>query len=274
VWGAAVQGNGDPEARHEAAAGHPLALRRTFFQWDQRTGNMIAVARDDHAHDRLPWVSVKTPPWRAMGDGLHDGEIDEMLRALDALEGPVWLTMHHEPEGGGGVNAPDDSAGPSAHLAMNRRVRQRMDALGVDNVALGPILMAWTWDAGSGRNPDEWWAPGVYDFLGVDHYTEQEASLLNGVWSEVRTWARDRGVDVAVGEWGLRGTDAAAGQRVREWYEHAANSHRDGMGARVVGLSAFDSSLNSPTGSWELRGEQLTVFRQLLGDRRTADVID
>ncbi|MCY1078888.1 hypothetical protein [Archangium lansingense] len=29
----------------------------------------------------------------------RDGEIDELLRALDALPGPVWLTLHHEPEG-------------------------------------------------------------------------------------------------------------------------------------------------------------------------------
>ncbi len=156
---------------------------------------------------------------------------------------------------------------------MNARVRQRMAQKGLTSVALAPILMSWTWDPKSGRDPDEWWQPGVYDFLGVDHYRDAEESLLTATFASVRTWAAAKGVDVAVGEWGVRGAGAAAGARVVEWYEHAAGSNLDGKGARVVGLSAFDSGLNSPTGSWELKGEQLTAFWQLLADPRTADVI-
>lgn len=38
----------------------------------------------------------------------------------------------------------------------------------------------------------------------------------------------------------------------------------------MVGLCAFDSHLNSPSGSWELQGAQLTVFHELLADPRTA----
>ena len=185
----------------------------------------------------------------------------------------MWLTIHHEPEGGGGVNAPDDPAGPSGHVAMNERVRQRMTALKVDNVALAPILMSWTWNPASGRDPEEWWKPGIYDFLGVDHYRDAEDTLLTATWATVRSWAKGKGVDVAVGEWGMRGTDVAAGQREEAWYDAAAGSDKDGQGARVVGLSAFDSSLNSPTGSWELKGEQLTTFWKLLNDPRTADVV-
>ena len=100
----------------------------------------------------------------------------------------------------------------------------------------------------------------------------KRASLITEIWRDVRAWAAAKGVDVAVGEWGMRGTDAAAGQRVHEWYDHAAGSHADGKGARVVGLSAFDSGLNSPSGSWELVGEQLVAFHALLKDPRTADL--
>jgi len=272
VWGASIEANGDPVERHERVAGRPLTLHRTFWPWTQRTGRLVTTARDDLAHHRLPWVSVKTPSWAAMAAGQHDGEIDQMLRALDALPGPVWLTIHHEPEGGAGVNSPDDPAGPAGHIAMNRRVRQRMTVLGVDNVALAPILMAHTWTQASGRNPDEWWAPGIYDFLGVDIYNQREASLITDNWLRVRQWAAERGVEVAVGEWGMRGSDPAAGQRVRDWYNHAAGSNADGRGARVIGLSAFDSNLNSPHGGWVLQGAQLSVFRELLRDPRTADV--
>ncbi|NUP07037.1 MAG: hypothetical protein HOW73_13365 [Polyangiaceae bacterium] len=270
-WGAGVGGNASPVSRHETPAGHPLTVHRTFFQWNQRTSSMITMANDDSAHGRLPWVSVKPPSWAEMANGTHDAAIDQMLTALDAVDGPVWLTIHHEPEGGGGVNAPDDPAGPAGHVAMNQRVRQRMSALGVDNVALAPILMSYTWNSVSGRNPEEWWAPGIYDFLGVDHYKDAEASPIDSVWSSVRLFAADKGVELAVGEWGMRGTNAAAGDRMEAFYDHAANSHLDGQGARVVGLSYFDSGLNSPSGSWELQGEQLTTFWALLGDPRTAD---
>jgi hypothetical protein len=271
MWGASIQGNGDPVSRHESAAGHVLTLRRTYWQWDQRTGSMIRTARSDVDAGRLPWVSVKTPSWTAMARGDHDAAIDDMLRALDNLGGPVWLTVHHEPEGGGGSNSPDDPGGPAAHVDMNRRVRERMTALGTDNIALGPILMSWSFNPRSGRNPNDWWAPGIYDFVAVDHYQDSNSSMLNDAWFSVRSWAASKGVDVAVGEWGMRGTDEAAGRRVQEWYDHAAGSARDGRGARVVGISAFDSGLNSPTGSWELKGAQLDTFRALLKDSRTAD---
>lgn len=271
-WGAAVAANGDPVPRHETPSGHPLAVRRTFFQWSQRTTGLVSTAKDDLAHDRLPWVSVKPPSWAEMGAGSHDAEIDAMIDALGALSGPVWLTVHHEPEGGGGSNTPDDPAGPSGHLAMNTRVRQRIDARGAKNIALAPILMSWTWVAASGRDPEAWWGNGVYHFVGIDHYRDDQKSLLGTDWTTIRTWAKGKGVDVAVGEWGMRGTDATASQRVHEWYDAAAGSSADGTGARVVGLSAFDSGENAPSGSWELKGEQLTAFQLLLADPRTAHV--
>ena len=247
-------------ARFEQPAGNNLTLRRTFFTWAQRNGYLIDIARDDIAHGRVPWVSIKTPSWAAVGAGSYDRELDEFLRNLDSLGGPVWLTVHHEPEGGGGVNAPDDPAGPAGHRAMNRRVRQRMQATGTDNIALALILMEWTWDDRSGRNPDQWWESGVYDIVGIDPYKETEATIIDAEWFEVRAWAAARGVDVAVGEWGMRGTNAAAGARVRAALRPCSRFGHRRARRPVVGLAAFDSGLNSPNGSWELRGEQYTTF--------------
>lgn len=277
LWGAAVGQNSDPAPRHEVPTGEPLSVRRTFYQWNHRTGYMIQTVTEDVSRGRLPWVSIKTPGWQEMASGAHDADIDAMLRALDRIDGPVWLTIHHEPEGGGGVNSPDDPAGPAGHLAMNRRVRQRMNAVGVDNVALAPILMDWTWDPASGRNPNAWWDPDVYDFVGVDHYVCYSGStacvsesLLNDIWYDVRAWAADQGVDVAVGEWGMRGDGEDAARRLRAWYEAAVESHSDGRGARVAALSAFDSDANVPQ-SYVLVGRQLTTFHELLTDDRTAE---
>ena len=232
---------------------------------------MINSAAADIAAGRHPWVSIKTPSWAAMAAGTYDDEIDAMLIALDGLPGPVWLSLHHEPEGGEGVNSADDPAGPSGHVAMNRQVRQRMTALGVDNVALAPILMSWTWDSRSGRNPNDWWAPGIYDFVGITHFVPKESTLVNAVWYDYREWAQDHGVDVAIAEWGMKGTDAAAGLRVHEWHDAAVNSYRDGRGARVVGLSAFDSPEIWYKGVWLLRGGQLEAFHDIMADDTVTD---
>lgn len=257
--------------RHEAGAGHSLGVQRSFFQWNQRTGSVVRTIQDDIAHGRLSWVSLKTPSWAAMGAGRHDDEIDELLLALKDLKVDIWLTMHHEPEGGGGVNSPDDPAGPAGHLAMNRRVRERMTALNVDNVALAPILMTWSWASASGRNPDEWWDSSVYDFLGVDHYMSDDSSLVTSRWYDVRAWAAARGVSVAVGEWGLLRSDAVGAARVQEWFDHAADSHRDGRGARVVALAYFDSDKEYSGKVWALQGQALEKWKQLLHDPRNAD---
>ncbi|MFO7293272.1 MAG: S-layer homology domain-containing protein [Actinomycetes bacterium] len=265
-WGAVVGSNSDPGPRHETPSGHTLSVRRTYFSWAQRTGSMIRIARDDVAKGRLPWVSVKTPVWADVAAGKHDAEIDEMLRALDALDGPVWLTVWHEPE-----NDLTTGQTPSSHLEMNRRVRQRMEALGVDNVALVQCLMAWTYDPRSGRDPAAYFDKGVYDLLSVTVYRNDENSMLTTpYWWHAREWVGARGLDIAVAEWGIRGSDTAAANRMKEFYDHAVNSNGDGRGARVVALSYFDTYLNSSSGSWELVGEQLKMFHKLMGEPTTA----
>jgi hypothetical protein len=237
---------------------------------------MVRTAAEDLAAGRLPWVSVKPPSWTAVALGRHDAEIDETLIALDRLGGPVWLTVHHEPEGGGGVNAPDDPGGPSAWRGMQQRFRERMDALGTTNIALAPILMAWTFEPLSQRNPLDWWIDGVFDFAGIDYYVEAESAddiaLADRQWRRAREFYGARGLDVAVGEWGNRGTDQRAADEMQRFYDHALGSASDGLGAQVIGLAYFDSDLNSPTGAWTLSGEPLRAFRELT-DRPTSVVL-
>lgn len=262
LWGASVPGNGDPRDRLEMANGPTLDLRRSFFQWRHRDGWLLDVVSSDVAAGRIPWVSIKPPPWQDVADGEHDAEVDELLAALDELDGPVWLTFHHEPEGGDGVNEPDDPGGPAAHVAMNVHVRERMTALEVDNIALAPIFMAYSWSEESGRNPEEWWTEDVYDFLGVDTYDRNADTLLSGNWAAVRDWAGSRGIDVAVGEWGTTATGAAGDRAVREWHDAAAASWQDGAGARVVALAVYDS----PERGWALEGPAREAFLDILAE--------
>lgn len=198
-----------------------------------------------------------------MAAGDHDADIDAFLTWLDAMDGPVWLTMWHEPEN-------DLAAGrqPADHVAMNQRVRARMDALGVDNVALALILMGWTWDDRSGRNPSDWYAPSLYDILGSDPYSltdgfafHQNPSLAES-WTDYIDWVNARDGVCAIGEWGLIGGN----EQVHDWYDEL-------LAQGCVAAVAFDSGLNSssPTGTWELDANgQMEAFHELLVDPRTA----
>ncbi len=263
-WGAAIGGNADPVSRHESYAGTTMGVRRTYFGWTQRTTSMVSMARGDLAAGRLPWVSVKTPAWSEMAQGLHDAEIDEMLRALDALGGPVWLTVWHEPENDPGL--------ASDWRGMQVRVRQRMNAVGTRNIAFAPVLMSWTYVSASGRNPSDWWVDGIWDFLGIDHYLEKESYVLTSsqdtLWVGSYNFANSKHIKVALGEWGNRGTDAQAAAEMQAFYDLGVNSGFTTQ-SQIIGFAYFDSGLNSPTGSWELLGEPLNKFRQLMGADRS-----
>lgn len=267
AWGASYRQGSDTDvvARYENAAGNALEVHRTFYQWDQMDKWMLTTVTADLDAGRIPWVSVKGNPdgnvaWQAIADGAHDAELDAALLALEAFGSPIWLTMHHEPEGGGGVNSPDDPAGPAAHVAMNAHVRDRMTALGIENVALAPILMSYTWKDASGRNVDEWWAPGIYDFLGVDIYAHSGGITDLPELAEIRQWAAERDMEIGIGEWGMR-ADAAA---VREWYEYAISSAGDGGGARIMAQAVWD---NPGAKGWLLNAAEVKEFNRILSEQ-------
>ncbi|MFV0257838.1 MAG: carbohydrate-binding protein [Acidimicrobiales bacterium] len=272
AWGANYGGDAGStvEGRYEDAAGQPLEVNRTFYQWKQMNGALLRQVDADVAAGRIPWVSVKGNPggqvdWTGIGDGAYDADLDAMLLALDAHDAPIILTVHHEPEGGGvSGNTPDDPAGPAAHVRMNTHVRERMDAVGIENVALAPILMAYTWDDRSGRDPDAWWVDGVYDFLGVDAYSFTDGQGLAGdaLVGEVRQWAAQKGVDIGIGEWGMRGD----GHDVRAWYDDAVGSADDGRGARIVIQTVFDNP-GGEHGPWTLDEAQLAEFIEILDEQ-------
>lgn len=264
LWGASVPCNGDPRPRHEDPAGAVLGVRRSFFQWRHRTTWLPEVTKVDLAAGRLPWVSIKPPPWEEVARGDHDDEVDQLLEGLRDLRGPVWLTVNHEPEGGGERgNVPDDPGGPAAHRAMNRRIRERMTALEIDNIALAPVLMSYTFNPDSGRDPDEWWEPDIYDFVGIDVYSRQEGPGQTAVWTAIREWSADRGKDIAVGEWGLLDTGGDVEASIQAWYDDAVSSDDDPGMARIVGLAYWDNESQSEEG-WRLDGDRLTTFQDLL----------
>lgn len=261
-WGSSVGGNADPTERHEKPAGVALGVRRTFWSLDQAT-KLIATCKTDHNAGRLPWVSIKLPAtWESTANGALDTKLVSLFKSLDALDLPIWFTAHHEPEGGGSTPAgqTDDPGGAVAWRNMQKRMRALLTQVGTKNIALVPILMAWTFDARSNRNPADWWVDGIWDFAGIDVY--QETAGKGGPqattgWKNASAFYKAKNMRIAVGEWGNRGTDAVAAAEMQNFYDHL-------RGINSPGASYFDSGLNSPSGSWELVGEPLTKYHQLL----------
>jgi hypothetical protein len=252
-WGSSIQGNGDPVARHETTAGVPLGVRRTFWSM-AKTSGLLSTARADVTAGRVPWVSVKLgAPWAAVASGSIDTSLLALFGELGKIDGPVWFTAHHEPE-----NDPADGTAADWRN-MQARVRAVLDRSGVTNVAFASILMSWTFDRRSGRNPADWHVDGIWDFAGVDHYKDAVGGVVatSAGWPACEAFYAAKGLRIAVGEWGNRGTDAAAAQQMQDGPDHLLSSGSPGA-------SYFDSNLNSSTGGWELTGEPLIRFRELM----------
>jgi hypothetical protein len=269
-WGSSIGGNSDP-ARHETPTGKSLSVRRTFWGWDNNRTSMINTIKADLSANRLPWVSTKTPKWAEVAAGKHDAVLDDMLRKVDATGGPVWLTIYHEPEDNTNTGSgrekcekatPNDCDGTAADWrAMQKHVRDRMNTIGTKNIALAPILMSWTWDSRSNRTPSDYWVSSIWDIYGVDHYQDSTSGAVadSAGWKNFVSFTEAKGMPYSIGEWGTRGSDAAAGKRVQDFWNWGFANNKD-----LVAYSYFDSGLNSPTGSWELMGEQLTTFQNIL----------
>jgi hypothetical protein len=92
----------------------PLGIRRTF--WGGSTvDKAVATAKGDLAKHRLPWISFKLPhSWSDMAAGKGDAWVRGLATKLAALDGPVWLAFHHEPEGDGNIK---QWTAMQAHLA-------------------------------------------------------------------------------------------------------------------------------------------------------------
>lgn len=272
-WGAGITGNGSP-SRHETPTGKSLSIRRTFYQWKDATNTssgMYNTINDDLKNNRLPFVSTKTPSWKAMGNGTYDKEIDVMLKKLDSYGKPIWLAVFHEPEGGAGSNVPNDPDGAPAWRAMQTRIRQRMTALGTKNIAFMPVIMSYTWNPASGRNPEDWWVPGIWDAYIVDHYRDNvSGDMFTPQWTTFVKWAEAKNMPYGIAEWANRGTDTTAANEMQAFWDWSFANKKD-----MIAYTYFDSGLNAPTGSWELKGEQLKKFQSILkNDTRVMRIND
>ena len=87
----------------ENGMGKRLGVHRTFWG-GHSVASAIRTAKSDVAHHRLPWISFKAPySWSAMASGKGDAWARAVARKVRTVRGPVWVAVHHEPEGDGNI---------------------------------------------------------------------------------------------------------------------------------------------------------------------------
>jgi hypothetical protein len=260
LLGASFGGNDDP-AEWERSMGHRLAVRRTYWgPWD--LGEAIRTAALDLRHHRIPWMSFKLPySWKQMRDGEGDGWARSLAFELSRLDGPVWLALHHEPEGDGDIRA---------WTAMQARLAPivRREA---PNVAYTIILTGWNQLYGESRYSfDSVWPEDTrIDLVGFDVYNklgsakngaspEEPTRLRRDYFPRFKAFAERHDVAWGLAETGHTDESAAVDPA---WLErtYAALVADDG-----VVYSYFNSTLNS-VGSWHLSGAKEQRFARLLG---------
>lgn len=254
-YGAAVIG-GDPRTLESKIGGTNLAIYRIYMTAGQKASAYGRRAQESVSNGRLPLMSTKVPgSWADVAAGKYDGWLIDRLKALAAVNGPVWFALHHEPRGDG------DAA---AWVRMQQHARDLIDRY-APNVVLVGILNGWDF-LQRGSNPAKYRMPvgtGV-EIMGFDSYNPW--SPTNGrPWKTVekamspgltiQSW----GYPTLVAETGVH-TDPSNPGRAAQWLR---DEYSYALANNFLAVSYFDSP-NSRDLSWELTGERLTAFAQNL----------
>lgn len=265
--GGSVGLNEDPQAFEQRVGGR-LAIRRTFFQADQ-VSQAVAIAREDLARGRLPWISFKFPAsWEAMAQGRGDEWARDIASRLDRLDGPVWVAFHHEPEKDG-------------NIALWRRTQERLAPIvrsTAPNVGYTVILMGYHQvdqtargqlvDSASVLSLDNLWPDTTVDVLGIDPYNyygvpgrspDGPADLSTEYFQPIGAWAKRNKVAWAVAETGYTGATSAERPT---WLEDTLRGLKANNG---IALTYFNSQPANAVGDWALETpEQVDAYAEIL----------
>ena len=267
-WGASI-GDAAGPARHETPTGLTMRLHRIFFQTAQSDTTMAAACESNLAAGRLPWMSFKTPvPWSQPSVSYLENRIGAIS---DITSGPVWLAVYHEPDNDSG------SGTPAQWCGLQERARIALDNLRPHNIAFMPVLIAYTWHQNSGRNPNDWYVDGIWDFMGFDIYGHDKPPNTLPYWGTLKAFCANKGLKMGFAEWGVdpHPTTSSGGDWVQAWWDTAKTSQTNGDPI-IIAQSCYDSN-TSGNFDWELEGTGLSKFREIMGASQGAtidDVID
>ncbi len=233
----------------ENTNGRPLGIHRTYYGPTQ-VSSAVSMAKADAAKKRVPWISFKLPQtWADMAAGKGDAWAKDLATKMKAVDGPVWLAFHHEPE--------NDKQDIQKWKAMQARLAPIVRAA-APNVSYTIILMGYHEFYGAEKFKMEniWPANTKIDVAGFDVY-EKYGMVKNGVtetkWTNFKTgyflkikeWSAKSGVPWGLAETGY--SDPAAKAKPT-WIQQTSKDLHDAGG---IAFAYFNTTLNS-TAHWAL----------------------
>jgi hypothetical protein len=241
--GAAYKHNADVSS-WERSMRKTLGVHRTYYSAAE-VPRAVATARADVAHHRVPWMSFKTPyAWADMARGKGDAWARNLATRLKRVRGPVWIAIHHEPEGDGVI---------AEWRAMQARLAPMMRAA-APNLAYTIILTGYhEFRSGDRRYAMRAiWPRTKIDVAGFDIFEDYGVGgdttwkdFDNDYFIPIRAWSRSTGVRWALGESGY--SDEAAAKDP-QWLSRTYRHMRAYGG---IAFTYFNSKSKSVT-NWSL----------------------
>jgi hypothetical protein len=246
LFGGATDLNADPSSL-ESSFGHIYGVRRTYFQSSQVSA-AVKTVKADLAAGRIPWISFKLPyGWKDMVAGKGDSWVKDIVTQLDAVNGPVWLAFHHEPE--------KDEADITRWTKMQERIGPMVRKS--DNVAFTVVLTGYHQIFGATEfRLDNIWPNTTVDLAGFDIY-ESYGTLSAGklkltapalranYFDTISAWAAKKGMEWGLAETGL--SDRAA----TDYPSWMQQTYKELKATNAAAMAYFNTKLND-TATWEL----------------------
>ena len=202
-----------------------LGVHRTFWGGHD-IGDALRTARADVARNRLPWMSFKLPySWAQMAAGRGDSWARGLAKRIRTVRGPVWVALHHEPEGDGNI---------LQWKAMQQRLAPIMRAA-APNLGYTIILMGYHEFYGAKQyRMNNLWPKTKIDVAGFDLYEKYGVknetrwkNFYRHYFLPIQGWARKTGV-----AWGLAETGLQRPRRQAPAALDAEGLHPDGQPRR------------------------------------------
>ncbi|MFN2470721.1 MAG: Ig-like domain-containing protein [Gaiellaceae bacterium] len=220
----------------EKLVGRRFDIDRQFHRWDKPFPTLHeATAIKRGSIPALSWAPVTQAGtrvrWSDIAKGTQDAWIGARADAVKVFGKKILLAFHAEPE--------DDAtwAGtPADYRAAWRRIVSIFRERGATNAVWTWTMMAYTFQAGSGRNPLDWY-PGddVIDWLAADGYNWYASMHQQGgnapwrsfqaIFQPFYDWGKSRGKPLAAWETGvLEDTKSPDPLRKAQWFKDAATT--------------------------------------------------
>jgi hypothetical protein len=227
--------------------GKTLGVHRTYWSASQ-VSSAVNSAKADAAKNRVPWMSFKPPySWGDMAAGKGDVWARDLATRMKSVGGPVWIAIHHEPEGEGDMQK---------WKAMQTRLAPIMRAA-APNLGYSIILMGYHQLRGDAKYSfANTWPKTKIDVAGFDIY-ETYGTTKNGVtnttWKDyvnnyykpLQAWSKSSGVPWGLAETGY--SDPAANKN-SGWM---SKTYNDMVAYGGIAFAYFNTNLNS-TANWSL----------------------